>query len=384
MWPVPDISVADRRYFREFTSGRPTSPVIVEPAMSKVTGNWTTIFARKITGRNGEIIGFASRGVEPSHFEDFVASLALSGDTVISMIHRDGTIIARYPQDAGVIGRNIINLPVFQKVISFGGNTSGRFVGASGEENVGAVRSLSHFPILILATTKTSSALEDWRAQTKLQFCAAVLAVLIISFAVFLIVRQLQRQHDAASRRLSEKSQHLDTAINTMAFRKRREALRSILNGSTCIRPGSVYDATSIRIAEDLGFELGMARSNVSNSIKELLSWGLIRRVPILGDRRDHFEAETDIWEVAAKIAAGRKEREIDPALAALRACVSDAAGDPAISPLASKRLKEMLTFTELVDRWYTQMLNVPRPRLVALIKLGEKIVSFLPTGRVK
>ena len=43
-----------------------------------------------------------------------------------------------------------------------------------------------------------------------------------------------------------------------MAFRKRREALRSILNGSICIRPGSVYDATSIRIAEDLGFELGM------------------------------------------------------------------------------------------------------------------------------
>ncbi len=88
--------------------------------MSKVTGNWTTIFARKITGRNGEIVGFASRGVEPSHFEDFVASLALNGDTVISMIHRDGTIIARYPQDAGVVGRNIIDQPVFRKVIEPG------------------------------------------------------------------------------------------------------------------------------------------------------------------------------------------------------------------------------------------------------------------------
>ncbi|WP_338827315.1 bifunctional diguanylate cyclase/phosphodiesterase [Bradyrhizobium sp. 27S5] len=216
MWPVPDISVADRRYFQEFTSGRPTSPVIVEPAMSKVTGNWITIFARKITGRNGEIIGFASRGVEPSHFEDFVASLALNGDTVISIIHRDGTIIARYPQDASVVGRNIADQPAFRKVISLGGNLSGRFVGASGDENVGAVKSLSHFPILILATTRTSSALADWRAQTKLQFCAAVLAVLIVIMMVFLIVRQLRRQHDAAQRRLSEQSQQLDTAINTM------------------------------------------------------------------------------------------------------------------------------------------------------------------------
>jgi carboxyvinyl-carboxyphosphonate phosphorylmutase len=50
-----------------------------------------------------------------------------------------------------------------------------------------------------------------------------------------------------------------------MAFRKRREALRSILSGSSCIRPGSVYDATSIRIAADLGFELGMFGGSVAS-----------------------------------------------------------------------------------------------------------------------
>jgi DNA-binding transcriptional regulator GbsR (MarR family) len=132
---------------------------------------------------------------------------------------------------------------------------------------------------------------------------------------------------------------------------------------------GLLYLAEAPMTADDIADTLGMARSNVSNSIKELLAWNLIRRVPIMGDRRDHFEAETDIWEVAARIAAGRKEREID---------------DPTISPVASKRLKEMLAFTELVDRWYVQMLNVPRPRLVALIKLGEKIVSLLPIGKTK
>ncbi|WGS23518.1 MULTISPECIES: EAL domain-containing protein [unclassified Bradyrhizobium] len=215
-WPVPDINISDRRYFQEFTSGKPTPDVIVEPVMSRVTGNWTTIFARKITGRNGEIIGFASRGIEPSHFEDFVASLALNGDTVISIIHCDGTIIARYPKDARVVGQNLMSQPLFRKVLRLHGNTSGRFVDSTGEEKVGAVRSLSHFPILIVATSKVSSALENWRAQTKLQFFAAVLAVVIVVVTIFLIVRQLQRQHDAAQRRLSEQSQHLDTAINTM------------------------------------------------------------------------------------------------------------------------------------------------------------------------
>ena len=50
-----------------------------------------------------------------------------------------------------------------------------------------------------------------------------------------------------------------------MAFCKRREVLRSILKGSSCIRPGSVFDATSIRIAEDLGFELGMFGGSVAS-----------------------------------------------------------------------------------------------------------------------
>src|SRR2546423_119231 len=87
---------------------------------------------------------------------------------------------------------------------------------------------------------------------------------------------------------------------------------------------------TAEEIAEPLGAEetaepLGLARSNVSTSIKELLAWNLIRRVPIRGDRRDHFEAETDLWEIVTRIAAGRKERELDPAVSALQACVQQA-----------------------------------------------------------
>ena len=70
--------------------------------------------------------------------------------------------------------------------------------------------------------------------------------------------------------------------------------------------------------AEEIAETLVMARSNVSNSLKELLGWRLIRRVPALGDRRDHYEAETDLWEMVTRIAQGRKEREIDPAAAAL------------------------------------------------------------------
>ena len=50
-----------------------------------------------------------------------------------------------------------------------------------------------------------------------------------------------------------------------MAWRDRRDALRAILSGSPCMRPASVYDAISIRIADDLGFELGMFGGSVAS-----------------------------------------------------------------------------------------------------------------------
>ncbi len=143
-----------------------------------------------------------------------------------------------------------------------------------------------------------------------------------------------------------------------------------------------LYLAERPLTAEDIAAQLAMARSNVSNSLKELLTWNLIRRVPVKGDRRDHYEAETDIWEIVARIAQGRKEREIDPALAALRACANAADDDDAIHPVARQRLKKMLEFTVAVDRWYGQMIHLPRSKLNLLLRAGAKIATLLPGGK--
>jgi DNA-binding transcriptional regulator GbsR (MarR family) len=134
--------------------------------------------------------------------------------------------------------------------------------------------------------------------------------------------------------------------------------------------------------AEAIAGTLGMARSNVSNSLRELLAWKLIRRAPLLGDRRDHYEAETDLWEMVTRIAQGRKERELDPAAAALRACLAEAESDRRISPVARRRLAEMESFVATVDRWYEQMLSVPAPKIMALMRMGAKVANVLSFGR--
>lgn len=136
--------------------------------------------------------------------------------------------------------------------------------------------------------------------------------------------------------------------------------------------------------AEDIADVLGLARSNVSNSIRELITWKLVRRVPVLGDRRDHYEAESDLWQILTRIAQGRKEREVDPAVAAIHKALEAAEGDPTISKVARARLHEMQAFLTTLDNWFGQMLRVPPATLMRLIKLGTKVVSLLSLGGAK
>ena len=130
--------------------------------------------------------------------------------------------------------------------------------------------------------------------------------------------------------------------------------------------------------AEEIADALGIARSNVSNSLRELQTWDIIRAVPVLRDRHTFYVAETDLWTLVSRIAAGRKARELDPAASALKECIDAAQHDPDVSPIAKRRLSEMLDFVERTGRWYDQMSKLPRSQITTLMKLGAGVVRLL------
>jgi DNA-binding transcriptional regulator GbsR (MarR family) len=145
-----------------------------------------------------------------------------------------------------------------------------------------------------------------------------------------------------------------------------------------------LYASKEPLAAEDIADVLGIARSNVSNSLRELQSWNIIRSVPILGDRRTFYTAETDLWNLVSRIAAGRKARELDPAAAALRQCVELSREDGNVDPVVQLRLREMLEFVERLSRWYDQMIALPRSTMSTLVKLGGGIARLLDRGGKK
>jgi len=131
--------------------------------------------------------------------------------------------------------------------------------------------------------------------------------------------------------------------------------------------------------AEDISESLKLARSNVSTALKELQGYGIVRRQHVAGDRRDHFVAETDLWELLMRISAERKRREIDPTielLAQLKEKVADRNDVPAH---VRERIARMHEFISTLTNWYDQVRRLPKPTLITLMKLGSRVAQLIP-----
>ena len=133
--------------------------------------------------------------------------------------------------------------------------------------------------------------------------------------------------------------------------------------------------------AEEITETLGVARSNVSTSIKELQSWKLVKVTHMLGDRRDHFTTMKDPWELFYTIMEGRKQRELDPTMSLLRECVLEGEQDKQTPVEVKARIKEVLEFMETLDTWHSQIKGLPKSTLLKLIKLGARVQGFLGKG---
>jgi diguanylate cyclase (GGDEF)-like protein/PAS domain S-box-containing protein len=209
-WPVPDVSISDRAFFKAFKSGTATGPILIELAPGRFAEGWATVIAHSVVGQNGEFIGIVTRAIAPASFEKFFESMALGEGAAISMYLRDGTLVARYPHIEPLIGRNFKSGIIHQQIFAKTDHGTTRLASPmDGLDRLAAARTLTKFPISIIATTTVAAALEDWREQTRSLIVITGLFVVVIAALLFLVVRKLSKQHQI-------EKQRLDTAINNM------------------------------------------------------------------------------------------------------------------------------------------------------------------------
>ncbi|MFO0950924.1 MAG: MarR family transcriptional regulator [Isosphaeraceae bacterium] len=129
--------------------------------------------------------------------------------------------------------------------------------------------------------------------------------------------------------------------------------------------------------AEEISKLLDVSRSNVSTSLRELITWGVVRRVHIIGDRRDRFEALKDVMETFRVIMAERKRREMDPTIALLENCVDEAKAGDNSEQYTREQLEKMLEFCRMVTTWYSQIDRLSTPALLHLFRGGAKLARI-------
>jgi DNA-binding transcriptional regulator GbsR (MarR family) len=134
--------------------------------------------------------------------------------------------------------------------------------------------------------------------------------------------------------------------------------------------------------AEEITETLSVARSNVSNSLRELQGWGIVKLVHVMGDKRDHFESMKDVWELFRVVLDERKKREIDPTIRVLRECIAEAERGKDTDRYTQGQLRKLNEFFETTTAWYTQVRNWPTAALMKFVQLGDKVLKTLGVGR--
>jgi DNA-binding transcriptional regulator GbsR (MarR family) len=130
--------------------------------------------------------------------------------------------------------------------------------------------------------------------------------------------------------------------------------------------------------ADEIAETLNVARSNVSTSIRELESWGIVRPVHVLGERREHYESMKDVWEMFRLIVDQRKRREVDPTLQLLRGCLAELGSGNGADAYTRERLESMTDFFEAANSAYGEMSQVSMPVLRRVLGMRGKIRRLL------
>lgn len=201
-WPVPDISISDRTYFNRLRDNG--APLLAVQAVSgRLSASPVIVFGRRISGPHGEFLGVVTRAIARKQLETFFASAGLDPGTSMSILYRDGALLARYPDGESLTGKDLKDRPREQQA-TFGIShfTVRQNNPADGRDQLVFSRMIAMAPFIIVATAKVDSTLAAWRSQTRFFVAVAGLSLISIALALYLIVRQMRRQHLASQGQL--------------------------------------------------------------------------------------------------------------------------------------------------------------------------------------
>jgi diguanylate cyclase (GGDEF)-like protein/PAS domain S-box-containing protein len=209
-WPPLDLDSSDREFFKALKSDPQLTTYTSGLVRNLTNGNWTIHIVSRFTAPNGEFLGVVLGAIEMQYFEQYFSTIALGDGGIISLVGRDGVLLARYPSDESRIGVSYANNKLFKDVLSKAAAGATRLTSIrDGEEYLYAGQSLANYPAVVAVGIKVDSVLAEWRASALYLNGAAILLVLVVGGTILLSARQVEKQLGAQNLRM-------DAAIKNM------------------------------------------------------------------------------------------------------------------------------------------------------------------------
>lgn len=196
---TPNVTLADRDYFRAFRDDSALQHAISEPLQSRSGLGWFFAVSRRIE-RAGEFLGIAVAAVQPQYFESLYARLGLAEAEAIALYHSGGTLVAQFPIGSADIGRSFADCPLFAEKLPSG--PAGSEVTADGR--LVSYRTVESFPLVVALQQDMDVVLAHWR-HTAIGAAAATVGLLLV---LGVLVDQVRRHQRARELMLEQQAQN--------------------------------------------------------------------------------------------------------------------------------------------------------------------------------
>jgi two-component system, NtrC family, sensor kinase len=206
---TPDVSLADRDYFRAQAIDPKAGLYIGEPLKSRSTqigSPWFLSVSRRINLPDGTFYGVAVAALQPKYFAQFYSKIDIGGDGVVALIHASALVIARYPEHENGEGVSLSGQKLFTTELKRG--NSGTYTDISkvdGVERVYAYRTVSPFPLIVAVGLSRATLIAVWRSQAFVEASAGAAIIMFLMIGTLLILRRR-----AYNLRVAERLQHIE------------------------------------------------------------------------------------------------------------------------------------------------------------------------------
>jgi len=229
-WPSPENNFSDRDYFQHFKNNDDKGVFISNSDVDRINGTQVVFFSKRINGANNTFLGMVVVGVRLTYLQQIYKSIASLPDQSFLLLHRDGTVIVRYPDQ---VIRSGVKLPAespWYRIVLQGGGTLRTPGLLDGEARLMAVRPLRDYPLVVNVGVSETAALATWRIQAITIGIGTLLVMFCLAFLLKALSNQFHRlatakstivknahELESANAQLTAAHSQTDTALNNMA-----------------------------------------------------------------------------------------------------------------------------------------------------------------------